>query len=123
LVEGTHGAINSPGYPGRYPNGRDCYWQVYAPYGKRIMFQFATMRLETHPNCSYDFVKVYDGITTNSPEIGSYCTTSVPPPLETGGSFALIHFHSDAMANDVGFHITWAARSGIYCIYHIQSIY
>ena len=29
--------------------------------GKRIQFLFATLRLETHANCSFDYLEVYDG--------------------------------------------------------------
>ena len=53
-----HGSFKSPGYPQRYPDNRDCVWTIHADYGKRIMFQFATLNLEHHPNCSYDFLKV-----------------------------------------------------------------
>ena len=41
-----------------YPNDRDCIWTIYADYGKRITFHFATVNIEHHPNCSYDFLKV-----------------------------------------------------------------
>jgi cubilin len=59
LVTGrTYGAIESPGYPGRYPHNRDCTWTIRTDMGKRIQFQFATLQIESHPNCSYDFVEV-----------------------------------------------------------------
>jgi hypothetical protein len=29
-----------------------------APAGKRIRFQFATLRLEHHDNCSFDYLEV-----------------------------------------------------------------
>ncbi len=54
----THGTVRSPGYPGDYPHNRDCTWTVYAEWGKRIQFHFASMRLERHPNCSFDYVEV-----------------------------------------------------------------
>lgn len=54
----THGTIKSPGYPGQYPHNRDCFWTIYAPYGKRIQFHFAHLAIETHVNCSYDFLEV-----------------------------------------------------------------
>ena len=54
----AHGAINSPGYPGRYPANRDCTWILTAPLGKRIQFSFATLQMEHHDNCSFDFLEV-----------------------------------------------------------------
>lgn len=54
----TYGTINSPGYPGHYPVRRDCMWSLSAPLGKRIQMTFATLQLEHHQNCSYDFLEV-----------------------------------------------------------------
>jgi cubilin len=54
----THGSIQSPGYPGNYPHSRDCEWTIYAPLGKRIQFHFAALNIESHSNCSFDYVEV-----------------------------------------------------------------
>lgn len=53
-----YGSINSPGYPGRYPALRDCYWTIRVNPGKRIRFHFATLQIEEHANCSYDYLEV-----------------------------------------------------------------
>lgn len=53
-----YGNLNSPGYPGNYPPGRDCYWMVTVNPGLLITFAFGTLNLESHPNCSYDFLEV-----------------------------------------------------------------
>ena len=58
ITDQEHGSFKSPGYPAMYPNDRDCIWTIYADYGKRITFHFATVNIEHHPNCSYDFLKV-----------------------------------------------------------------
>lgn len=44
--------------PGNYPPNRDCEWNLSAPTGKRIQFQFFTMQLEPHESCQYDYVAV-----------------------------------------------------------------
>lgn len=54
----AHGSIATPGYPEKYPLNRDCSWTIYAELGKRIQFHFATLRIENHPNCSFDYVEV-----------------------------------------------------------------
>jgi cubilin len=54
----THGSIQSPGYPGQYPHNRHCVWTIRTTPGKRIQFLFATLAMETHSNCSYDFLEV-----------------------------------------------------------------
>lgn len=53
-----YGNINSPGYPGNYPPGRDCYWTVTVQPGLLITFAFGTLSLEQHPDCSFDFLEV-----------------------------------------------------------------
>lgn len=46
--------------------------------GKRIQFQFAVLRLETHPNCSYDSLEIIEGNMNHV--IGRYCNSSQPVP-------------------------------------------
>lgn len=53
-----YGNINSPGYPGQYPPSRDCYWEVTVAPGLLITFAFGTLSLETHADCSFDFLEV-----------------------------------------------------------------
>ena len=60
MIGPLQGVISSPGYPGNYPNNRDCIWIVGVPPGNTIMFTFGHIQLEPHPNCTmaYDFVEV-----------------------------------------------------------------
>ncbi|XP_071514687.1 cubilin-like [Panulirus ornatus] len=108
-----HGSIKSPGYPGHYPLDRDCYWSIQVRPGKRIKFLFATVQIEHHTTCDYDFLEIYDGLTDQSHSLGNFCSTATPAPVTTSGSEALIHFHSDHSSSDTGFFITFAAEPGI----------
>ena len=58
LTNSSHGTISSPGYPGNYPHNRDCVWVVSVPLGNNILISFATLALEHHANCSYDYLEV-----------------------------------------------------------------
>ncbi|CAB1449409.1 unnamed protein product, partial [Pleuronectes platessa] len=102
-----YGNLNSPGYPGNYPPSRDCYWTVTVEPNKLITFAFGTLSLEHHPDCNYDFLEIRDGILPEDPVLGKYCSTASPPPLQTTGPAAWIHFHSDFSVSDRGFHITY----------------
>ncbi|KAM6900418.1 cubilin [Xenentodon cancila] len=102
-----YGSINSPGYPGNYPPGRDCYWMVTVDPGLLITFAFGTLSLEYHPDCNFDFLEIRDGFLPNDPVVGKYCSTGSPPPLQTTGPAAWVHFHSDLSVSDRGFHITY----------------
>ncbi|XP_043916230.1 cubilin-like [Protopterus annectens] len=106
-LEGTYGSINSPGYPGNYPPNRDCYWTISVNPGLIITFAFGTLSMEHHPDCNYDYLEIRDGLLSSDPVIGSYCSTGSPPPLQTTGPYAWIHFHSDSSVSDMGFHITY----------------
>uniref|UniRef100_A0A8C5HD89 Cubilin n=1 Tax=Gouania willdenowi TaxID=441366 RepID=A0A8C5HD89_GOUWI len=102
-----YGNINSPGYPGNYPPSRDCYWTVTVNPGLLITFAFGTLSLENHPNCNYDFLEIRDGLLPEDTVLGKFCSTASPPPLQTTGPAAWIHFHSDFSVSDRGFHITY----------------
>ena len=59
VISGSnHGIINSPGYPGNYPNNRDCVWRISVNPGNNIVLAFAALDLERHSNCSHDYLKV-----------------------------------------------------------------
>ncbi|XP_047205867.1 cubilin [Girardinichthys multiradiatus] len=106
-LNASYGNINSPGYPGNYPPGRDCYWAVTVDPGLLITFAFGTLSLEQHPDCNYDFLEIRDGLQPDDPVLGKYCNTASPPPLQTTGPAAWVHFHSDFTVSDRGFHITY----------------
>ncbi|XP_071062991.1 LOW QUALITY PROTEIN: cubilin [Pseudochaenichthys georgianus] len=102
-----YGNINSPGYPGNYPPGRDCYWSVTVDPGLLITLAFGTLSLEQHPDCNFDFLEIRDGLLPEDLVLGKYCSTGSPAPLQTTGPAAWIHFHTDYSISDRGFHITY----------------
>ncbi|CAG5136894.1 unnamed protein product, partial [Candidula unifasciata] len=104
-----HGAINSPGYPGNYPHNRDCGWTVAVSPGKNILFSFAALGLEQHPNCSFDYLEIRDGESSDAQLIQRFCSSERPAPVQTTGPYAYVQFHSDHSMSDRGFHITYTA--------------
>ncbi|XP_046392545.1 cubilin-like [Ischnura elegans] len=109
----SHGSVQSPGSPGTYPINRDCYWQLIVPLGNRIQLNFYTLQIEAHPNCSYDFLEIRDGLDPTSPLLNKYCNSTLPAPIVTSGSHALLYFHSDESASDYGFQLTFSKVPGI----------
>ncbi|XP_019353396.2 cubilin [Alligator mississippiensis] len=102
-----YGSIYTPGYPGNYPPNRDCYWSISTNPGLLITFAFGTLSLEHHNNCSQDYLEIRDGLLPQDPILGKYCSTRSPPPLQTSGPSAWLHFHSDGAVSDRGFHIIY----------------
>ncbi|KAM3593822.1 uncharacterized protein V6R79_022582 [Siganus canaliculatus] len=106
-LTGSHGSINSPGYPGNYPPSRDCYWTVTVEPSKLITFAFGTLSLEHHSDCNFDFLEIRDGLRPDDQVLGKYCSSATPAPVQTTGPTAWVHFHSDFSVSDRGFHITY----------------
>lgn len=116
VLTGTYGSLKSPGYPGKYPPGRDCVWKVIASPDLLITFTFGTLSLEHHDDCRKDYLEIRDGPLHQDPVLGKFCTSLSVPPLQTTGPFARIHFHSDNQINDQGFHITYLTTpSDLHC--------
>nr|XP_044991063.1 cubilin [Jaculus jaculus] len=107
ILTGTYGSITSPGYPGNYPPGRDCVWHILTSPGLLITFTFGTLNLESHDDCSKDYLEIQDGPFHQDPLLGKFCKNLSVPPLQTTGPSARIHFHSDAQTSGQGFHITY----------------
>ncbi|XP_069504454.1 cubilin [Ambystoma mexicanum] len=111
LLTDTHGSINSPGYPGNYPPSRDCYWAISTNPGLIITFAFGTLSIEHHDRCASDYLQIRDGLLSEDPILGTFCSTGSPPPVQTTGPNAWIHFHSDSTLSDRGFQITYTTSS------------
>ncbi|XP_070584314.1 cubilin [Erythrolamprus reginae] len=103
----AYGTINSPGYPGNYPPNRDCYWIISTKPGFFITFAFGLLNLEHDDNCNQDYLEIQDGLLSQAPLLGKYCNTGLPPPLQTTGPYAWVHFHSNSFDNERGFLITY----------------
>ncbi|XP_013185402.1 cubilin [Amyelois transitella] len=108
----VHGAISSPGSPGKYPPNRDCYWHLQTTLGKRIQLHFFQLDLETHDNCSFDYLAIYDG-DNEGKLLEKYCSSIQPAPVQSTGPEMVIHFHSDAHSSGKGFQITYAPVDGV----------
>ncbi|XP_078391727.1 cubilin [Cetorhinus maximus] len=102
-----YGVISSPGYPGNYPPNRDCYWTISVSPNLVITFSFGHLHFGHHPNCSFDYLEIRDGLLDKDPILQKYCSSNNPPPLQTSGPSARIHFHSDKNVSDRGFQITY----------------
>ncbi|XP_071156308.1 cubilin-like isoform X2 [Mytilus edulis] len=108
----NHGMINSPGYPGNYPNNRNCVWRISVDPGNNIVFAFAFLNLESHVNCSHDYLQIRDGSSDDSRLLGTYCNSSIlPAPLTTTSPHGYVLFHTDHSVTRKGFSLTYAGVS------------
>ena len=55
---GPSGSFASPNYPGRYPAGNICKYNIEVPPGKTISLTFIYFDVEDAPSCNFDFIRV-----------------------------------------------------------------
>ncbi|CAH1274531.1 CHRNA9 [Branchiostoma lanceolatum] len=105
-LTGASGSFVSPNYPNKYPNGYDCRWEITVTPPKVVRLTFT----EFHVEHDYDFVYVYDGITTDvSSRIATLTEEILPDPVTSSGSTMTVRFTSDASKNRNGFQANFTA--------------
>ena len=86
------GELTSPNYPHESVQNGVCHWILSASSpDKHISFIFT--HIESHmleEQCSLVGIELRDGDTNQSPLIGRYCGSRVPPPIVTEGSALFI---------------------------------
>ena len=103
------GTIKSPNYPDKYPYSVKCEWIIDLGPGYDITLTFLKFNLEKKDDCSWDWLTVQEGNTTDSPEITRVCGDVLPPDLTTSGPMR-IYFETDNDNEFEGFHMTWVAH-------------
>lgn len=75
----------------------------------RFFFQvFNEFEIESHHECAYDNVAVYDGDTSEDPTLGRFCGLKAPHPIVASGNELYMVFKSDASVQRRGFQATHA---------------
>ena len=54
---------------------------------------------------SYDSLTLYDGDSTSSPILGTYCGNTIPPNHISSGNEVLLHLDSDGSVTYSGFQL------------------
>ena len=112
-IPGT--AIISPNFPRNYDDEKDCEVTIRFSTNQKVAITIEAFDVESHFNCGYDFLDLYDGDSTDSPIIGSKLCDSVgigTKVLSTGNVMTL-HFHSDTSVTESGFKL-YANAEGEY---------
>ncbi|RWS07949.1 cubilin-like protein, partial [Dinothrombium tinctorium] len=77
LIHSEHkreGSFMTPTYPGVYPKNLQCSYSFIGRKGQRVRIEFIDFDLfYGGEHCPFDYVKVYDGLTTNDPLIYNIC--------------------------------------------------
>eukprot|EP01088_Endostelium_zonatum_P012179 TRINITY_DN2635_c0_g1_i1.p1 TRINITY_DN2635_c0_g1~~TRINITY_DN2635_c0_g1_i1.p1 ORF type:complete len:1078 (-),score=256.28 TRINITY_DN2635_c0_g1_i1:47-3280(-) len=88
---------------GDYLNNVNCSWLIQ-PFTRQEILPTLTLDFDKfNTEYGYDFVSVYDGTDTNSPLIGRFSGTSIPPPLISTTGALFIVFTTDVGIVKTGF--------------------
>jgi len=104
------GKLFDDGGTGDYSSNTD-YTTTISPSGaSSIDINFLVFDVEagSGSTCNYDWIKIYDGPSTSSPLIGTYCNTNGSPGTfsTTGGDITIVQ-HSDQNTEGDGFEMVW----------------
>jgi len=109
------GTITSPRFPSTYPINRDCGYFVQIPENKRIQLDFNVFSVASAPpQCSQDYVAIYDGTNTSAPLLTKKCGSTIPPSILTSGRNLYLRFVSDSSGVGNGFRAVYRTV-GIAC--------
>ncbi|XP_071787824.1 cubilin-like isoform X2 [Asterias amurensis] len=101
------GSFVSPNYPYPYGHDAECFWLITTNQGSTLFLTFADFDLETHGTCAFDFLKVFDGLTENDAELGTFCGTDFPAPVQSTGNSLRVKFRTDYSMAGRGFHAAY----------------
>ncbi|XP_017881696.1 cubilin [Ceratina calcarata] len=107
IIREDKGIISSPNYPLFYPKNETCLWIVVGPTDHTLKFNFLDIHLPGFRVCkNSDYVQIFDKMPMNDTsvfyndfssvfELGTYCTQTIPEPIETASNEAVVKFTSD----------------------------
>ncbi|XP_021025680.1 tolloid-like protein 1 [Mus caroli] len=99
----SHAQFGDNNYPGQL----DCEWLLVSERGSRLELSFQTFEVEEEADCGYDYVEVFDGLSSKAVGLGRFCGSGPPEEIYSIGDVALIHFHTDDTINKKGFYIRY----------------
>jgi tolkin protein len=77
---------------------------------------FNQFELESHQECTYDHIVLYDGDTQDSQMLGKFCGSKIPYPIIATSNQLLMIFKSDASVQRKGFTAAHATGKIIHFI-------
>jgi M6 family metalloprotease-like protein len=106
--------FTDPGGDYDYDNYLDLYETFYPlTQSAKIKARFLEFALEDHSNCAYDYLRVHNGPSPTSSQMGKWCGTSYPDSLVSSHSTGALTFvfHSDEGVAASGWKIRLECKS------------
>ncbi|XP_072414169.1 CUB and zona pellucida-like domain-containing protein 1 [Chiloscyllium punctatum] len=105
-LETAYGSFTSPNYPYFYEDNEQCIWYIRGDSDQRIKLKFTYVDLEVSSTCSYDYIAIYDGPSTNSVLLSKFCSGSDETFTSTSNSMT-VYFRTDSSVTRRGFSASY----------------
>lgn len=103
------GEITAPMYNGTYLHSMLCEYKIKTSPGTKIRITIQEFHLERSVRCRFDYLKIYDGSSEESPLVGKFCGTTYPKSYVASSNTMFFRFHSDITMSAGGFKIFYDA--------------
>lgn len=113
-ITAPNGQIMSPNYPDNYPPQKDCIWHFTTTPGHRIKLVFSVFDIESHQECAYDHIAIYDGNSPDSMTLGKFCGAKTPHSISSTTNEMYMIFNSDGSVQRKGFFASHSTVCGGY---------
>ena len=92
------GSFQTPNWPATYPANVDCEWRIRLPDARKLV----ELKCDYHPfgiagdfpGCDKDYLKLYDGHSTQDTSHGPYCHFTPPEVLKMSSNMVMAVFHA-----------------------------
>jgi len=105
ILTNAYGYFSDGSGESNYEYDQDCSWLIQVEDGNIIELSFTSFDTEY----DFDFVKVYDGNSTESTHIGTFSGSSIPDNITSSGNELFITFTSDDYENYAGWEATYTS--------------
>ena len=99
ILTSPNGSFTSPNYPKNYNDNDNVCWVVIVSSGYVVRLTFSTFITEAN----FDYVRVYDGTSTDSSLLLSASGNYIPPAITSSSKEMLVAFTSDSSNVFTGF--------------------
>ena len=111
LLSSPSGAIASPNYPQPYRPNVECNYVISVSKGSVLSAHFVQLELDEQPDCSLEYVELFDGKNEHQTRIGRYCSIrQAPPMISTSKSTLFARFRSDLGSGKRGFLLVYTTN-------------
>lgn len=88
---------------------KHCLLEFHFTHKPLFNFQveFNDFSIESHTNCRYDYVEIFNGPYTSSPSIGRFCGNTLPPAFRSQSNALRIVMFTDYSQADRGFRLSY----------------